>query len=169
MARSAVLDDLAWRRMIADHTDLDALRASMEASPITYYGGFDPTAPSLHFGNLVLLVTMRRLQQAGHRPIGLVGGATGMVGDPSGRTSERVLNDPEVIEGWVERIRSQVERYLSFDGDNAAIIVNNLDWTARMSAIVTCSTGRTRASMPSLRTPAATGSTILPVLPRKVV
>jgi tyrosyl-tRNA synthetase len=134
-ARSAVLDDLAWRRMIADHTDLDALRAAMSAAPITFYGGFDPTAPSLHFGNLVLLVTMRRLQQAGHRPIGLVGGATGLVGDPSGRASERTLNDPDAIAGWVDRIRSQVERYLSFEGENAAIIVNNLDWTARMSAI----------------------------------
>jgi tyrosyl-tRNA synthetase len=135
LARATVLDDLAWRRMIADHTDLDALRAAMAAGPVTYYGGFDPTAPSLHFGNLVLLVTMRRLQDAGHRPIGLVGGATGLVGDPSGRTSERVLNDPSVVERWVERIRSQVERYLSFEGENAAIIANNLDWTASMSAI----------------------------------
>lgn len=133
--RTAVLDDLEWRRMIADHTDLDALRAAMAAGAVTYYGGFDPTAPSLHFGNLVLLVTMRRLQLAGHRPIGLVGGATGLVGDPSGRTSERTLNDPEVIAGWVERIRTQVQRYLEFDGPNAAVIVNNLDWTARMSAI----------------------------------
>jgi tyrosyl-tRNA synthetase len=134
-ARSAVLDDLEWRRMIADRTDLDALRVSMAAGAVTFYGGFDPTAQSLHFGNLVLLVTMRRLQLAGHRPIGLVGGATGLVGDPSGRTSERTLNDPEVIAGWVDRIRSQVERYLSFEGENAAIIANNLDWTARMSAI----------------------------------
>jgi tyrosyl-tRNA synthetase len=134
-APSAVIDDLEWRRMIADHTDLDALRAAMDAAPITFYGGFDPTAQSLHFGNLVLLVTMRRLQMAGHRPIGLVGGATGLVGDPSGRSSERALNDPDVIAAWVERIRSQVERYLSFEGDNAAIIVNNLDWTAEMSAI----------------------------------
>ena len=133
--RTAVLDDLEWRRMIADHTDLDALREAMAAGPITLYGGFDPTAPSLHFGNLVLLVTMRRLQLAGHRPIGLVGGATGLVGDPSGRTSERTLNDPGVVEGWVERIRSQVKRYLSFEGDNAAVIVNNLDWTGEMSAI----------------------------------
>ena len=133
--RTAVLDDLAWRRMIADHTDLDALRSAMSAGPVAYYGGFDPTAPSLHFGNLVLLVTMRRLQLAGHRPIGLVGGATGLVGDPSGRTSERALHERDVIEGWVERIRSQVERYLSFEGDNAAIIVNNLEWTAEMSAI----------------------------------
>ena len=133
--RTVVLDDLEWRRMVADHTDLDALRSAMAAGPVTFYGGFDPTAPSLHFGNLVLLVTMRRLQLAGHRPIGLVGGATGLVGDPSGRTSERTLNDPEVIAGWVERIRGQVERYLSFDGDNAATIVNNLEWTAQLSAI----------------------------------
>ncbi len=133
--RTAVLDDLAWRRMIADHTDLDGLRAAMSAGSLTFYGGFDPTAPSLHFGNLVLLVTMRRLQLAGHRPIGLVGGATGLVGDPSGRTSERTLNEPDVIAGWVDRIRSQVERYISFEGDTAAVIVNNLEWTAEMSAI----------------------------------
>jgi tyrosyl-tRNA synthetase len=134
-ARTAVLDDLAWRRMIADHTDLDALRSAMGAGSITFYGGFDPTAPSLHFGNLVLLVTMRRLQLAGHRPIGLVGGATGLVGDPSGRTSERALQSRDVIEGWVGRIREQVERYLDFDGENGALIVNNLDWIGEMSAI----------------------------------
>jgi tyrosyl-tRNA synthetase len=134
-ARTAVLDDLEWRRMIADHTDLDALRSAMAGGPLSYYGGFDPTAPSLHFGNLVLLVTMRRLQLAGHRPIGLVGGATGLVGDPSGRSAERQLHEREVIEGWVARIRSQVERYLSFEGDNAATIVNNLEWTGELSAI----------------------------------
>jgi tyrosyl-tRNA synthetase len=130
-----VLDDLAWRRMIALSTDPEALRAAMAAEPISYYGGFDPTAPSLHFGNLVLLVTMRRFQLGGHRPIGLVGGATGLVGDPSGRTTERVLNDPDVVEGWVGRIRSQVERYLDFGGPNGALIVNNLEWTGEMSAI----------------------------------
>jgi tyrosyl-tRNA synthetase len=134
-ARTAVLDDLEWRRMIADHTDLDALRAAMTEGPLSYYGGFDPTAPSLHFGNLVLLVTMRRLQLAGHRPIGLVGGATGLVGDPSGRSAERQLHERDVIEGWVARIRSQVERYLSFEGDNAATVVNNLEWTSELSAI----------------------------------
>jgi tyrosyl-tRNA synthetase len=133
--RTAVLDDLEWRRMIADHTDLEALRGAMSTGPIAYYGGFDPTAPSLHFGNLVLLVTMRRLQMAGHRPVGLVGGATGLVGDPSGRTAERQLNERDVIQDWVERIRSQVERYLDFGGDNAAIIVNNLEWTGELSAI----------------------------------
>ncbi len=121
--------------MIADHTDLDALRAEMTAGPVAFYGGFDPTAPSLHFGNLVLLVTMRRLQLAGHRPIGLVGGATGLVGDPSGRSAERSLNERDVVAQWVERIRGQVERYLSFEGGNAAVIVNNLDWVGRMSAI----------------------------------
>jgi tyrosyl-tRNA synthetase len=134
-ARTAVLDDLEWRRMIADHTDLDALRAAFAAGPVTFYAGFDPTAESLHFGNLVQLVTMRRLQQAGHRPVGLVGGATGLVGDPSGRTSERQLHERDIISGWVERIRSQVERYLDFSGENAAIIVNNLDWTGELSAI----------------------------------
>jgi tyrosyl-tRNA synthetase len=133
--RTAVLDDLEWRRMIADHTDLDALRGAFSAGPVSFYGGFDPTAPSLHFGNLVLLVTMRRLQHAGHRPVGLVGGATGLVGDPSGRTSERQLHERDVITGWVERIRSQVERYLDFEGENAAIIANNLDWTSELSAI----------------------------------
>jgi len=134
-ARTAVLDDLEWRRMVADRTDLNALRSAMADTPLTFYGGFDPTAPSLHFGNLVLLITMRRLQLAGHRPIGLVGGATGLVGDPSGRTSERTLHDPDVIAGWVEGIRSQVGRYLDFEGSNAALLVNNLDWTAQMSAI----------------------------------
>src|SRR5918996_2839966 len=97
-ARTAVLDDLAWRGMIADHTDLDALRRDMAQGPITFYGGFDPTAASLHFGNLVLLVTMRRLQLAGHKPIGLVGGATGFVGDPSGGATRRPLQGREVVE-----------------------------------------------------------------------
>ena len=130
-----MLDDLEWRAMIADHTDLGALRDAMAAAPLSYYIGFDPTAPSLHFGNLVQLLTMRRLQLAGHRPIGLVGGATGLVGDPGGRTSERVLNEREVVAQWVDRIRAQVERFLSFEGDHAATIVNNLDWTGQLSAI----------------------------------
>jgi tyrosyl-tRNA synthetase len=134
-ARIAVLDDLAWRRLIADHTDIDALRDAMAAAPLAYYIGFDPTAPSLHFGNLVQLLTMRRLQLAGHRPIGLVGGATGLVGDPGGRTNERVLNERDVVAEWVDRIREQVERFLSFEGDNAATIVNNLEWTGQLSAI----------------------------------
>ncbi len=130
-----ILDELQWRGVLAQTTDPDALRAAMDAGPVTFYCGFDPTAPSLHFGNLGQLITMRRLQQAGHRPIGLVGGATGLIGDPSGRTSERVLNEAEVVESWVARIRSQVERYLDFDGPVAATMVNNLDWTAELSAL----------------------------------
>ena len=133
--RTAVLDDLAWRRMIAESTDPDALRREMAAGPIRLYCGFDPTAPSLHFGNLVQLVTLRRFQLAGHRPIGLVGGATGLIGDPSGRSAERTLHPREVVAGWVERIRAQVERFISFEGDNAAVIVNNLEWTQPLSTI----------------------------------
>ena len=127
--------DLEWRSLIAHSTDPDALRTLLDGEPITFYCGFDPTAPSLHFGNLVQLVTMRRLQLAGHRPIAVVGGATGLVGDPSGRSAERALNEAEVVAAWVERIRSQVERYLDFEGAAAARIVNNLDWTAPLSAI----------------------------------
>jgi tyrosyl-tRNA synthetase len=130
-----ILDDLEWRGLIAHSTDLDALRAALAAGPITFYCGFDPTAPSLHFGNLVQLVTMRRIQQAGHRPIAVVGGATGLVGDPSGKSAERALNEVAVVEAWVERIRTQVEHSLAFDGEHAAQIVNNLDWTGPMSAI----------------------------------
>jgi tyrosyl-tRNA synthetase len=131
----AVLEDLAWRQMIAVSTDLDALRAHLDAGPVTYYCGFDPTAPSLHFGILVQLVTMRRIQDAGHQPIGVVGGATGLVGDPSGKSAERPLHERDVVAKWVDRIQPQVERLLSFEGANAASIVNNLEWTGSMSAI----------------------------------
>jgi tyrosyl-tRNA synthetase len=130
----AILDELTWRGLISQSTDPDALRAAMKAGPITYYCGFDPTAQSLHVGNLVQLLTMRRLQQGGHRPIALVGGATGLIGDPK-PTAERTLNAPEVVRGWVERIRGQIERYLVFDGPQAAVMVNNLDWTAPLSAV----------------------------------
>ncbi|WP_163510732.1 tyrosine--tRNA ligase [Fodinicola acaciae] len=129
-----ILDDLAWRGLIAQSTDLDALRAAMDTGPITYYVGFDPTAPSLHFGNLMQVLTARRLQLAGHRPLALVGGATGLIGDPKS-TSERTLNPPEVVASWVEKIKAQIEPFLDFTGDNAATVVNNLDWTAPMSAI----------------------------------
>ena len=129
-----VLDELDWRGLIAVSTDLGALRATMAAGPITYYCGFDPTAPSLHLGNLVQILTMRRLQQAGHRPIGVVGGATGLVGDPK-PTAERALNEASVVADWVERIRAQISPYLAFDGGNAAVLVNNLDWTAPLSAV----------------------------------
>ncbi|MGW0810661.1 tyrosine--tRNA ligase [Nonomuraea sp. NPDC002799] len=131
-----ILDDLAWRGLIAQSTDLDALRASMAKGPITVYSGFDPTAPSLHVGHFVPLLTLRRLQLAGHRPIGLVGGATGLIGDPSGRNSERSLNAGEVVAEWVERLRGQVGRFLDFDAEpNAARLVSNLDWTGELSAI----------------------------------
>ncbi|GEL94188.1 tyrosine--tRNA ligase [Cellulomonas composti] len=129
-----ILDELAWRGLIAQTTDADALRAVLSAGPLTFYGGFDPTAPSLHIGNLVLILTMRRFQLAGHRPLALVGGATGLIGDPR-QSGERTLNSPEVVQGWVERIRAQIEPYLDFEGTHAARMVNNLDWTASLSAI----------------------------------
>ena len=133
-SRAAVLDDLAWRGQIAQSTDLAALREQFAGGPTTYYCGFDPTAPSLHLGNLVQILTLRRLQLAGHRPLALVGGATGLIGDPK-PTSERKLNDADVVAGWVERIRGQISPYLDFTGDHAAVLVNNLDWTAPMSAL----------------------------------
>ncbi|GAA2988808.1 tyrosyl-tRNA synthetase [Microbacterium terrae] len=130
-----VWDELVWRGLVHVSTDQEALRALLAGDPITYYCGFDPTAPSLHLGNLVQLLTMRRLQLAGHKPLGLVGGSTGLVGDPGGRDTERVLNPVETVEEWVGYLRAQVERFLSFEGDNAARMVNNLDWTAPLSAI----------------------------------
>lgn len=129
-----VWDELVWRGLVHVSTDQEALRALLAGDPITYYCGFDPTAPSLHLGNLVQLLTMRRLQLAGHRPLGLVGGSTGLIGDPR-PSAERTLNTKETVSEWVGYLRSQVERFLSFEGDNAARIVNNLDWTAPMSAI----------------------------------
>jgi tyrosyl-tRNA synthetase len=130
-----IIDELQWRGLLAVSTDEAALRATLAAGPVTYYCGFDPTAPSLHVGNLVQLLTMRRLQDAGHHPLALVGGATGLIGDPSGRSAERQLNSTEVVGGWVERIKGQVSRYLRFDGPSAARVVNNLDWTGTMSVI----------------------------------
>ncbi|MDQ1628885.1 MAG: tyrosyl-tRNA synthetase [Actinomycetota bacterium] len=129
-----LLDDLLWRGLIAHSTDLGALREALDAGPVTFYVGFDPTAPSLHHGHLVQVLTARRLQRAGHRPIALVGGSTGLIGDPK-PNAERVLNPPEVVAGWVEGIRAQIEPFLGFEGENAAVMVNNLDWTAPMSAI----------------------------------
>ena len=117
---ASVFEDLTWRGLVANSTDPEALRETLAAGSVVFYCGFDPTAPSLHFGNLVQLVTMRRLQLAGHRPIAVVGGATGLIGDPSGRNEERSLNTTEVVAAWVERIRPQVERYLAFDGETAA-------------------------------------------------
>ncbi|MEU3303024.1 tyrosine--tRNA ligase [Streptomyces sp. NPDC006678] len=129
-----IVDELKWRGLFALSTDEDALRKALADGPVTFYCGFDPTAPSLHVGHLVQALTMRRLQQAGHRPLALVGGATGQIGDPK-PTAERTLNDPETVAAWVERVRAQIEPFLSFEGENAAVMVNNLDWTAGMSAI----------------------------------
>ncbi|MBD0743707.1 tyrosine--tRNA ligase [Streptomyces sp. CBMA152] len=129
-----IVDELQWRGLIALSTDEDALRKAFADGPVTFYCGFDPTAPSLHLGNLVQILTMRRIQQAGHRPLGLVGGATGLIGDPK-PNSERTLNAPEVVAGWVERLRGQIERFLDFEGPHAATMVNNLDWTSGLSAI----------------------------------
>jgi tyrosyl-tRNA synthetase len=130
-----ILDELRWRGLVAHSTDERALAAALAAGPVTFYCGFDPTAPSLHFGNLVQLVTMRRLQEAGHHPIAVVGGATGLVGDPSGKSAERALNEVEVVEAWVERIRAQIQHLLAFEGANPARIVNNLEWTSGLSTI----------------------------------
>ncbi|MFH8486554.1 tyrosine--tRNA ligase [Streptomyces longisporoflavus] len=129
-----IVDELKWRGLFALSTDEDALRKALADGPVTFYCGFDPTAASLHVGHLVQVLTVRRLQQAGHRPLALVGGATGQIGDPR-PTAERTLNDPETVANWVARLRSQIEPFLSFEGENAALMVNNLDWTAGMSAI----------------------------------
>ncbi len=129
-----IVDELQWRGLIALSTDEDALRKAFADGPVTFYCGFDPTAPSLHLGNLVQILTMRRIQLAGNRPLGLVGGATGLIGDPK-PNSERTLNAPEVVASWVDRLRAQIERYLDFDGPHAATMVNNLDWTSGLSAI----------------------------------
>ncbi|MEV4973082.1 tyrosine--tRNA ligase [Streptomyces scopuliridis] len=129
-----IVDELKWRGLFAQSTDEDALRKALADGPVTFYCGFDPTAPSLHVGHLVQVLTVRRLQRAGHRPLALVGGATGQIGDPR-PTAERTLNDPETVAGWVRRLRSQIEPFLDFEGPNAATMVNNLDWTASLSAI----------------------------------
>jgi len=130
-----LLEDLRWRGLLAQSTDEAALLESLK-KPITLYVGFDPTAPSLHVGNLVVLLVLRRFQLAGHTPIALVGGATGLVGDPSGKNEERTLNSTEIVEGWVNRIRTQVSAFLDFsEANNKAIVVDNLDWTSPLSAI----------------------------------
>ena len=129
-----VLDELEWRGLIAHSTDTDALRAALAEGDVRFYVGFDPTAPSLHMGHLVQILTARRLQDAGHTPYALVGGATGMIGDPK-ESGERSMNPADVVGEWVERVRRQIEPFLSFDGDNAARMVNNLDWTRGLSTI----------------------------------
>ena len=128
-----IIDELSWRGLLADTTDIGDLRSALNTGRVTFYAGFDPTAPGLHIGNLALLLTMRRLQLAGHRPIGLVGGATGLIGDPSGKSAERVLNPRELVAEWVERIRREESRFLDFDaGEASALIVSNLEWTGSM-------------------------------------
>ncbi|MDR0593063.1 MAG: tyrosine--tRNA ligase [Bifidobacteriaceae bacterium] len=129
-----LFDALAGRGLISQSTDQEALRRHFEAGPVTYYCGFDPSAPSLHIGNLVQILTLRRIQLAGHNPLALVGGATGLIGDPK-MTGERTLNDPETVVGWVDRIRRQIEPLLDFEGAHAARMVNNLDWTRELGAI----------------------------------
>ncbi len=129
-----ILDELAWRGLISQTTGEDELRAALDEGPITLYCGFDPTAPSLHIGNLVQILTVKRFQQAGNNPLLLVGGATGLIGDPK-MAGERTLNPVEVVHQWVERIRGQIEPFLDFEGEHAATMVNNFDWTKDMSAI----------------------------------
>jgi tyrosyl-tRNA synthetase len=133
---AAVLDDLTWRGLVAQTTDEAALRRDLAAGPLTLYCGFDPTADSLHVGHLVALFTLRRFQLAGHRPIALAGGATGFIGDPTGRSTERVLMTADVVAERVQRIRAQMERFLDFDDScTGALMLDNLEWTAPMSAI----------------------------------
>src|ERR1700733_4510392 len=132
---TTILDELQWRGLIAQSTDVDALAAEAAAGPMTVYAGFDPTAPSLHAGNLVPLLALRRFQRAGHRPIVLAGGATGMIGDPRD-TGERTMNTEDTVADWADRIRGQLERFVDFDGSpTGAIVENNLEWTSAMSAI----------------------------------
>jgi tyrosyl-tRNA synthetase len=131
-----ILDELTWRGLVALTTGPDELRQALNPGPVTVYCGFDPTAPGLHIGNLVQLLTLSRMQRAGHRPIGLVGGATGLIGDPSGKSAERVLNPREVVAQWVERIRGEVARFLDFEpGPSGALLVSNLEWTENLSAL----------------------------------
>ncbi|RIV37862.1 tyrosine--tRNA ligase [Micromonospora radicis] len=132
--RDSLTDDLRWRGLIQDSTDPDELRALLDGPAAPFYVGFDPTAPSLHVGHLMQVTTARRLQLAGHRPLLLVGGATGQIGDPK-ESAERTLNPPEVVAGWVRRIRDQLAPFVSYTGDNAAQLVNNLDWTGEMSVV----------------------------------
>ncbi|MBW0011982.1 tyrosine--tRNA ligase [Mycobacterium sp.] len=135
---SGILDELGWRGLIAQSTDLDALAAEAQRGPMTVYAGFDPTAPSLHAGHLVPLLALRRFQRAGHRPIVLAGGATGMIGDPRD-VGERTLNEADTVAEWTDRIRGQLERFVDFSDSAAsptgAIVENNLEWTSAMSTI----------------------------------
>lgn len=129
-----LFDDLSWRGLLSHHTDPEELQKAFTQDSVKYYVGFDPTAPSLHMGNLVQIVTMMRLQRAGHTPYALVGGATGMIGDPR-QSGERSLNSLDTVKEWVEKVQRQIQPFLSFEGENAATMVNNYDWTASLSTI----------------------------------
>ena len=131
---NALIDDLQWRGLIAQSTDIDALAARLDEGPISLYVGFDPTAPSLHLGNLLQIITMRRFQEHGHRPLALVGGAPGLIGDPK-MTGERTLNSADVVDSWAQRLRGELERFYDFDGPAAARMVNNFEWTSGMDVI----------------------------------
>ncbi len=131
---NALIEDLTWRGLIAQSTDLDALRADLDAGPVTLYCGFDPTAASLHLGNLLQIITVRRFQLSGHTPLALVGGATGLIGDPKS-SGERNLNSTQIVEEWGARVRGQLERFFDFDGPAAARMVNNYDWTHGVDVI----------------------------------
>ena len=135
MYQSALLRDLHARGLIAQITDAAALDELLDKTSVTLYCGFDPTADSLHLGHLVPVLLLKRFQQAGHTPIALVGGATGMIGDPSFKATERKLNTPDIIAGWVDKIRGQVAPFLDFNGANAAIMANNFDWFGSMGAL----------------------------------
>lgn len=131
---ATLLDELEWRGLVSQSTDRERLASALNGEPITYYCGFDPTAASLHIGNLVQLINMRHLQAAGHKPIALVGGATGLIGDPR-QSGERTLNPKEVVASWAERLKGQIGGILSSEGDNAVRFVSNYDWTAQMTVI----------------------------------
>ncbi len=131
---TGILDELSWRGLVAQTTDEAALREALDAGPITLYCGFDPTAASLHVGNLMQILAVRRFQDFGHRPLLLVGGATGLIGDPR-MSGERTLNPVDVVAGWVDRIRAQIEPFMRFDGDNPACMVNNYDWIAGLDTV----------------------------------
>ncbi len=131
---NAVLEELTWRGFVAHSTDLDALGAAFDAGQVSFYVGFDPTAPSIHMGNLVQMMLVRIMQDGGHRPHLLVGGSTGLIGDPKG-SSERNLNPKDIVGEWVERIRAQVSHFVDFDGPAGAVVVNNYDWTSELSTL----------------------------------
>ena len=135
MYKSPLLQDLQDRGLIAQLTDAETLDQMLTEEKVTLYCGFDPTADSLHLGHLVPVLILKRFQDAGHTPIALVGGATGMIGDPSFKATERKLNTPDVIASWVGKIRDQVKPFLKFEGDNAAIMANNYDWFSGMNCL----------------------------------